>query len=143
MISSLAKTRDLRLTTSLDPDLPMLRGDERVITQVLNNLLSNAVKFTAADGAIDVSAKVRENGSVNILVSDTGEGMSERDIVKATRPFEQADSTYSRRHEGTGLGLHLCQNFIKLHGGSLDIESEEGKGTTVTVRFPPDRTVSV
>lgn len=64
-----------------------------------------------------------------------------RAFAKALKPFEQADGTHSRRHEGTGLGLHLCVNFMKLFGGSLEIESEVDKGTTIALIFPPERTV--
>ncbi len=67
--------------------------------------------------------------------------MSDEGIERAIKPFEQADRTHSRRYEGTGLGLHLCVNFMKLFGGILDIESEVETGTTMTLRFPPERTI--
>ncbi len=107
-----------------------------------NNLLSNAVKFTPADGKVTVSAKLDGDGSINVLVADTGEGMSNHDIIKALNPFEQADSVHVRRHEGTGLGLYLCQKLIKLHDGDIMLQSKAGKGTTVTLHFPPERTVA-
>jgi signal transduction histidine kinase len=142
MISTLAEARKLHLATDMEPNLPMLRGDKRAITQVLNNLLSNAVKFTPADGKATISAKVDGDGSINVLVADTGEGMSESDITKVLNPFEQADSVHAKRHEGTGLGLYLCQKFIELYDGDIMLRSKVGKGTTVTLRFPPERTVA-
>ena len=82
-----------------------------------------------------------ECGRIILGVTDTGIGMSDEGIARALRPFEQADGTHSRRHEGTGLGLHLCVNLMKLFHGTLDIESEVDTGTTVTLRFPPERTI--
>ncbi|HIJ43261.1 MAG: ATP-binding protein [Rhodospirillales bacterium] len=141
MIATLAEARKLHLATDMEPNLPMLLGDKRAITQILNNLLSNAVKFTPADGKVTVSAKLDGDGSINVLVADTGEGMSSHDIAKALNPFEQADSVHARRHEGTGLGLCLCQKLIRLHDGDIMLQSKAGKGTTVTLHFPPERTV--
>ncbi len=83
-----------------------------------------------------------DNDSRIILeISDTGIGMSDEGVVKTLKPFEQADGTHSRRHEGTGLGLHLCANFMKLFGGNMDIQSTLNSGTTITLTFPPDRTI--
>ncbi|MBT5497895.1 MAG: PAS domain-containing protein [Alphaproteobacteria bacterium] len=140
MISTLSKAADLQLSTEIESDLPMLRGDERSITQILNNLLSNAVKFSAQGRAIKVSAR-NIQGSITISVTDAGVGMSEGDIEKALMPFQQADSSATKSHEGTGLGLHLCHNLMKLHGGAIHLESKVGVGTTATVTFPADRTV--
>ena len=69
-------------------------------------------------------------------------GMPEEGILKALKPFEQADAEHSRNHEGTGLGLHLCVTFMELFGGTLEIESEVDKGTTMTLKFPTERTIS-
>ena len=121
--------------------MPCLRGDERTLTQILNNLLSNATKFTPAGGKIGVAAKLDEDGGIVLAVSDTGVGMSESDIVKALEPFGQAHLTSSEQQKGTGLGLYLSAKFMNLFGGRLDIESEPGSGTTVTIRFPPERTI--
>ena len=137
-----AEEKNVRLTAETSPDLPMLYADDRAVSQILNNLLSNAVKFTPEGGDVTVSAKVDNDGAVKIKIIDTGIGMSERDIAKAMEPFEQADSTHSRKHEGTGLGLYISRNLMGLHGGTLSIDSEPGKGTTVTVRFPLERTVA-
>ena len=142
MITTLAEAGKLHLTPDTEPNLPVLRGDKKAITQILNNLLSNAVKFTPADGKVTVSAKLDGDGSINVLAADTGEGMSSQSITKALNPFEQADSVHAKRHEGTGLGLYLCQKLIGLHDGDIKLQSKVGKGTTVTMRFPPERTVA-
>ncbi len=74
-----------------------------------------------------------------LSVADNGIGMTHEGVTKALKPFEQAHNPRSREHKGTGLGLHLCDNFMKLFGGSLEIESKAGEGTTVTVTFPAER----
>ena len=83
-----------------------------------------------------MSAKIP---GIEIVVSDTGIGIGSEDISRALEPFVQVDSTFSRRHEGTGLGLPLSKAMIELNGGSLEIESDLGAGTKVTVRFPPEK----
>ena len=122
---------------------PILRGDKRTLIQALYNLLSNSVKFTPRGGEVTVVVGTNKKGAIVIQLADTGIGMSGGDIARALEPFEQADSNHSRLHEGTGLGLHLCKKFIELHGGTLTIKSKIGKGTTVTLRFPPNRTVNI
>lgn len=128
-----------RLTVEVAPDLPALWGDKRVLVQILNNLLSNASKFTPEGGRITVSAWVDARHCISISVADNGIGMTEEGVAKALRPFEHAHSARAREHTGTGLGLHLCDNFMRLFGGSLEIESQAGEGTTVTISFPPER----
>ncbi|WP_167220718.1 sensor histidine kinase [Pelagibius litoralis] len=131
----------LTVATHVPADMPALRGDGRVLTQILNNLLSNSVKFTPRGGHIDVSAWTDHQGQLHIRVADNGIGMTREGVTKALRPFEQAHNARAREHNGTGLGLHLCDNFMKLFGGSLEIKSEEGGGTTVTVAFPAERAI--
>ncbi len=89
-----------------------------------------------------VAASLDESGRIVLKITDTGIGMSEHDLAKALQPFEQAGGLQSRPREGSGLGLHLCANYMKLFGGGIEIESEVGKGTTVTLAFPPERTVA-
>jgi len=143
MITTFADLKKLDLIIDIPPDLPRFRGDERAMMQVINNLLSNAVKFTPQDGHITVSAKVTDENAIEIIVADDGIGMSRHDITRALKPFEQADSAHAKRHEGTGLGLHLCQSLVKLHSGQLKVESEENQGTTFVVHLPPKRTVLI
>ncbi len=131
----------LTLATHIPADIPALRGDSRVMTQILNNLLSNSVKFTPRGGHIDVSAWTDAQGLIHMSVADNGIGMTKEGVTKALRPFEQAHNARAREHNGTGLGLHLCDNFMQLFGGSLEIVSEEGKGTTVIVVFPLERVI--
>jgi signal transduction histidine kinase len=134
-----AEGAGLNLRIELAPDLPQLLGDRQYFKQILINLLSNAVKFTPRGGTVTLTAAVADNGWFGISVSDTGIGIAEEDIWKALVPFAQVSSDLSRKYEGTGLGLPLSKGFVEMHGGTLKIDSEPGRGTTVTVRFPPDR----
>ena len=129
----------LRLSENIPSDLPMVFGDERKIKQIIINLIGNSVKFTERGGTITVHAERLPEGGLAISVEDTGIGMAEDEIPRALIPFGQVDSTLSRRHEGTGLGLPLTNSLIALHGGTLDIESAPGKGTKVTVWLPESR----
>ncbi len=140
-LKNMADTNNHTLSFNAPSDIPALLGDERAMIQMLNNLLSNAIKFTPDRGEIGIGAKVDQSNRIVISISDNGIGMSDEGIARAMKPFEQADETHSRRHEGTGLGLHLCTNLMKLFGGTLDIESGVEIGTTVTLRFPPERTI--
>ncbi|MGF1631020.1 MAG: ATP-binding protein [Kiloniellaceae bacterium] len=130
------------LTVTVAAGTPALLGDKRVLVQILNNLLSNAIKFTSQGGGIAVKGWSDAQGRILLSVTDDGIGMTEEGVAKALRPFEQAHSARAREHKGTGLGLHLCDNFMRLFGGTLKIESQAGEGTTVTVAFPPERAVT-
>ena len=133
-----AKEAGIAVSLDLPPTAPAVVADARRMKQIALNLLSNALKFTAAGGAVRVSLALEDDG-LAMAVSDTGIGMTPEQIPVALEPFGQVDSSLSRRHEGTGLGLPLCRRFAEAHGGSLTIESELGKGTTVTVRLPAER----
>jgi signal transduction histidine kinase len=142
LIDERATLAQVTLTSDIADDLPMVRADERKLKQVLLNLLSNAVKFTPAGGSISVCACASAGGELEIVVSDTGIGMSEADIPKALTPFTQIDNSLSRKFGGTGLGLPLSNSFVQLHGGRMTVISELGRGTIVTVTLPASRIVS-
>ena len=126
----------------IPPELPALRADERKLKQILLNLLSNAVKFTPEGGTVTLAVAVESSDAIVIQVIDTGIGIAPEDIATVMSPFGQVDSALSREFDGTGLGLPLTKALVELHGATLEIESEIGKGTTATVRFPPERLVS-
>ena len=115
-----------------------LQADPRALKQIVFNLLSNAIKFTDAGGRIELTA-ARGRESLEISVSDTGIGMSEEDLARATQPFGQAASSFTRSVGGTGLGLNVTQALIALHGGRLEIRSAPGKGTLAIVHLPLER----
>jgi two-component system cell cycle sensor histidine kinase PleC len=121
--------------------------DETKLIQVLINLLSNAVKFTQQGGRILVVAAHAVDGSFSIGVADSGIGMYDDEIEIALEPFGQVEPHLNRRHGGTGLGLPLAKSLVELHGGHIEIESEKGVGTTVTIHLPaalsrPERSVA-
>ena len=120
----------------------MLCADKRKLKQLLVNLLTNAIKFTDAGGLVALRASCRADRGFEFQVADTGIGIAPEDIPKALSQFGQVDSDLGRRHEGTGLGLPLAKCLAELHGGSLDLQSQIGIGTTVTVRFPAERIVA-
>ena len=119
-------------------DLPMLSLDEKRVRQLLFNLIGNAIKFTD-DGTVSVNASFTpvddKVGCVHFSVQDTGIGISPRDLDKVGRPYVRLDMDSTARG-GTGLGLAICRRIIEQSGGTLDISSELGKGTTVTVELP-------
>jgi signal transduction histidine kinase len=131
----------LTLIADIAPNLPTLNADERMVKQVLLNLLSNAIKFTASGGSVRVVARVDDKDGLMIQVVDTGIGIAPVDIERALQPFEQIDSSLHRKYQGTGLGLPLARSMCELHGGRFSIESTVGQGTTVTVRFPSERSL--
>ena len=104
---------------------------------MLLNLLSNAIKFTGAGGQLRVAAAMTAD-MLTVSVSDDGVGISSQDQARVFRPFEQAENNLDRTHEGTGLGLALCKSLVELHGGHIELESEEGLGTTITFHIPQD-----
>ena len=136
-------TRAGRLTflSEIDEDLPWLRADGRMVKQILLNLLSNAVKFTPEGGIITVAAYLDRDHSFILAVRDTGIGIAPSDIPIVMSAFGQADNVLSRHQRGTGLGLPLVKSLAEAHGGSFKLESELGKGTIATVRFPAARVI--
>ena len=113
--------------------------DERLIRQIVLNLLTNAIKFTNDGGKVTLSVVVEPGHDIVIQVQDTGIGIAQEDIARVVRPFEQVETVLSRSHGGTGLGLPLTSKLTELHGGTFNIQSQVGKGTTVIVRLPAER----
>ena len=125
----------------MDDGIPALQADERKLKQILINLLSNAIKFTEQGGDVSVKAWVGSDQGLIVEITDTGIGMAPEDIPKALRRFSQVDSGIDRKFQGTGLGLTLTQSLVDMHEGSLELQSEVGVGTIVTVRFPAYRLI--
>ncbi|WP_282609980.1 PAS domain-containing sensor histidine kinase [Pelagibius sp. Alg239-R121] len=116
--------------------------DELKIKQILINLLSNAVKFTPQGGDILLGAELGAEREFVMTVRDSGKGMSEEDLRRVLSPFVQAAGDQSYTQEGTGLGLPIANSLCELHGGSLSLSSELGKGTTASVILPKERVIS-
>jgi signal transduction histidine kinase len=137
MLAPFAKTRgiELRLVPGQE-DLPPIQIDPLKLRQVLINLLNNAIHYTLQGGRIELTAKRAAGNAVEISVSDTGIGMSESDIPKALEPFNQLENGKTHNPHGKGIGLALSKKFVELYGGRMDIESELGVGTKITVHLP-------
>ena len=133
-VEPLATAKKLALKSELPPNLPLARGDERRIAQVLLNLVGNAIKFTDT-GEVAVRASAA-NGSFTIAVRDTGPGVPEADQAKIFEEFLQADSSATKKKGGTGLGLSISKRIIKMHGGNIGVESRLGQGSTFSITLP-------
>jgi len=131
-----ADAADVQLSVQIDALLPPLVVDATRLKQILLNLLSNAIKFTDSGGSVVVIAGPSKAGGIDFKVRDTGPGMNAAEIGIALEPFGQTDASLTRGHEGTGLGLPLARRLAELHGGSLHVDSEKGRGTTITVTLP-------
>ncbi|HTC09986.1 MAG TPA: ATP-binding protein [Acetobacteraceae bacterium] len=133
----------VRLLRELPLDGIVVRADRRAMRQVLLNVLANAVKFTPAGGSVTVSAEITGGGDVVLVVTDTGIGIDKTAMRHLFEPFQQADSSMTRRFGGTGLGLSISRRLMMLHDGTLELESAPGKGTIVRIRFPHGRVTAV
>jgi signal transduction histidine kinase len=141
LVRQRATAGKINLTVS-SPTLPPILADETRLKQIIINLLTNAVKFTPEGGQVRLQAVPRADGRLEMSVRDSGIGMREQDIPRALEPFRQVDNAYNKTKEGTGLGLPLVKKLVDLHRGELTIESEPGKGTTVTVVWPSARVLA-
>jgi signal transduction histidine kinase len=127
-----------RFVMDLAPDLGLAQADAMRFRQVMLNLLSNAAKFTR-DGEVSLSARretTADSASIVIAVADTGIGMSEEQMARLFKPFQQAHAGISEEFGGTGLGLSICERLMALMGGSITVESTPGVGSVFTIRLP-------
>jgi signal transduction histidine kinase len=130
---SRAEERGLTLTFSGDADLPRLRLDSDLITQVMTNLISNAIKFTPRGGSIAVTAR-RSGGEVECIVADSGVGIPPETLARLFRPFERGADPL--RAGGTGLGLSIVKAIVERHGGQVTAASDPGRGSRFGFRLP-------
>jgi len=145
-----ADARSISLAVHLDDRLPeKIQSDPVRIRQVLYNLVGNAIKFSEPSGIVNLNLEVRdvsaEGVAIDLIVKDAGIGMSADAVEQLFTPFNQADASTTRRYGGTGLGLSICQRLVKLMGGSIEVESHPGAGSTFRVRlhFLPEPAPSV
>jgi cell cycle sensor histidine kinase DivJ len=130
-----AEQAGVTLALEVQPGARLMFADRRAVKQILVNLLSNGVKYTPRGGDVRIMARAPGSG-IEIIVSDTGTGISKNDLERLGKPFEQVENAETRAKEGTGLGLALVTSLAQMHGGAAVIESVLGEGTTVTVRLP-------
>jgi PAS domain S-box-containing protein len=141
LVRQRAEDGGLAFDLDIPDDLPLLRGDQRKLKQILANLLTNAIKFTDAGGKVTLRAWCRADSGFVFQIIDTGIGIAAEDVPKALSRFGQVDGDLNRQYEGTGLGLPLTKALVELHGGRFDLQSQVGIGTTATVRFPATRII--
>ena len=137
MVSERANSRNIELVSDLSGAETGIWGDERAIKQIMLNLLSNAVKFSHDGGRVDIRAALDTAGGLVLEVEDNGIGMSPEELVRALKPFGQANTGAARLYGGTGLGLPISKGLIEAHQGQLVIDSSPGRGTRVRVVLPP------
>jgi signal transduction histidine kinase len=133
-VESLVSDKQLAFKMELQAKLPIGRGDERRISQVLLNLVGNAIKFTDS-GEVAIKASAAD-GSFQVAVCDTGPGISAADQNRIFEEFQQADSSSTRKKSGSGLGLTISKRIVEMHGGRIWVESEVGRGSTFTFTLP-------
>jgi signal transduction histidine kinase len=131
---SLARTKNLKLGSTVAPGLPTGTGDARRLAQVLLNLVGNAIKFTD-QGGVEIRA-VQAADRFEFSVVDSGPGIAPADQARIFDEFQQVDNTITRKKGGTGLGLSISRRIVELHGGHITVQSEVGKGSTFTISLP-------
>ncbi|WP_299536010.1 tetratricopeptide repeat protein [Ulvibacterium sp.] len=133
----LAQGKNLELINTVPKDIPLVEADENRLQQILHNLVGNAIKFTLK-GQVEVKAEVMKDNLniLNILVSDTGIGIAKEKFGSIFNSFEQADGSTQREYGGTGLGLSVSRQLVELHGGTISVSSEIGKGSTFSFTLP-------
>jgi len=137
MIKQAAHKKNQTVSLNIDTKEDHITADMIRLKQILVNLLTNAVKFTPEDGKLGIDVTVGQDGNrVEFTVWDTGIGIAGKDMDRLFTPFVQVDGSYTRKNEGTGLGLSLVQKLAGLHGGWVNINSEKQKFTRVTVTLP-------
>lgn len=132
--ASQAEARGVSVHAVIDEDVPLVQADSQKIAWVLNQLLDNAVKFTPSNGHVVVSVKREGENLIIVSVTDTGIGIPADRLEDIFEPFHQLDGSATRRYGGTGLGLSLVQQIVEAHGSMLDVQSTEGRGSTI--KFP-------
>jgi signal transduction histidine kinase len=135
LVRERAQRHGIALSLELAPEVGTIRADERKVKQIVLNLLSNAVKFTPDGGRVELRARM-DGGRVEVSVADTGIGIAAEDQRTVFEEFRQVGRDYTKKAEGTGLGLALTRRFIELHGGSIALDSAPGRGSTFTFTVP-------
>jgi len=136
MLRLTAEAAKVELVVNQDPsNWPVIEGDSLKLKQVFVNLIGNAIKFTPAGGRVTISGET-DDVALHIRIRDTGIGIGAQDIPLVQQPFYRVNSVLDGKHQGAGLGLPFAKSVVELHGGTLDIESELGSGTTVMITLP-------
>lgn len=139
ILASQGRRRSVEFTARVAEDLPLLNGDRRLLRQILLNLVSNALKFTPEGGRVEVLAAFEDDKTLVLEVRDSGVGIAPEDMERILEPYGQVRAEVAKDSPDTGLGLPLAKAFTELHDGTLEVKSVLQVGTSVIVRFPPER----
>jgi two-component system, OmpR family, phosphate regulon sensor histidine kinase PhoR len=137
ILKPMAEKKSQRLSTVISQEVQPLYGDPEKLTQAVVNLLDNAIKYTPEGGEIAVEAKMIPDAIV-VIVSDTGMGISRKELLRIFERFYRVDPARSRELGGTGLGLSIVKHIVEAHGGNVSVESQPGKGSQFVLTFPRD-----
>lgn len=129
-----AQNREIELKTNFDEAIPFVQGDSQKIGWVLGQLIDNGIKFTSTGGSVEVGLQREGENLVIVSVTDTGIGIGSSKLKDIFEPFHQLDGSSTRRYGGTGLGLSLVREIVEAHGSMIEVQSEEGRGSTF--KFP-------
>ena len=140
MVWARAQKADVKITLDIPKEFPQLQADRTRVKQTLLNIVINAIKFSKKGATVSVRAHLHGD-TISIIISDNGIGIADENLKNIFEPFTQVQDILTRPHEGSGLGLALVKSMMEMHGGNVTIESTLGEGTTVTLSFPPERTV--
>ena len=133
----LAQRRGCTIASAIEPDMPSIAGDFGQLLQLADNLVANAVRYGCNDRSSAITVTARKEGSRLLFsVADEGDGIAPEHLPRLTERFYRVDSARSREYGGTGLGLAIVKHIVERHRGTLDIRSDPGAGTQVTVSFP-------
>jgi two-component system cell cycle sensor histidine kinase PleC len=136
-----AKAKNIEVAANMPSSLPLLHVDPHAVRQILANLLSNAVKFTPPNGKIEVCVALNAAHEIEFSVCDTGIGIGSEDRQTLFERFGQTEPEVTTASRGTGLGLPIVKGLVDLHGGHIEVESDLGQGTRITIVFPAACTV--
>jgi two-component system phosphate regulon sensor histidine kinase PhoR len=136
MIQQKADEKNIEITSAIPEDLPLIRADRDRLSQILINILDNAVKFTPEGGKVTLVTTPAADQEVVVRITDTGIGVPREEISRLGERFYRVDKTRSRELGGTGLGLSIVKHLMAAHKGRMEIESQLGRGTTVSLYFP-------
>lgn len=141
-LAAMAGDRDITVDITVPDGCPKLLADPVMLAKMLEHLLSNAIKFSEPRGSVRLTAELTRHGEVRLTVADDGKGMEIDRLDELAQPFVQNDDVYARRNQGVGLGLTLVKAYADLHGALVSVASSPDRGTCVSIRFPPQLTVS-
>ncbi len=142
LVNGTALESGVKLINEVSIDFPSFEADALRLKQVFTNIISNAIKWTPQGGTVTISAFVIENKFVQFNITDTGKGMTQKEIETAKMPFCQVEADLDRSTNGTGLGIPIASGFVEMHKGTFEILSKPGVGTTVKIMMPMKQNIS-